>query len=103
MRTTAPPPFSVSFLGPEGPYTIHFQPDGRWDGLIDVTIGGMEMQWAVDDVRHDESGALAIGGMTRGSEDLWGQQYWFELRPNDSPAVIRYWGDKVVWRSDIAT
>jgi hypothetical protein len=41
--------------------------------------------------------------MTSGSEPLWNDQFWFELRLDDAPPVIRYWGDKVVWREDRAT
>ena len=46
---------------------------------------------------------LVLGGMTSGSEGLWNDQFWFELRLNDSPPVIRYWGDKVIWRDDCGT
>ncbi|WP_282596342.1 hypothetical protein [Sphingomonas beigongshangi] len=40
--------------------------------------------------------------MTTGSEEVWNDQFWFELRLNDHPPVIRYWGDKVIWREDRA-
>lgn len=58
------------------------------------------MRWPVEVVRTDEDGLTVISGMTRGSEPLWGDQYWFELRPWDQPAVIRYWGDQVLIRED---
>jgi hypothetical protein len=102
MRTVAPQPFSISFAGPEGSYTIHFRPDGEWDGLIDVTIGGLAMLWPVEDIQTENGGHLVISGLTKGTEDLWNQQLWFELRLHDSPPIIRYWGDKVVWREDAA-
>ena len=44
-----------------------------------------------------------LGGMTSGSESLWNDRLWFELRLDDTPPVIRYWGDKVVWREDVST
>ena len=93
----------MSFAGPEGPYTIQFQPTDEWDGVIDVSIGGLKMRWGVNDARREEAGDLILSGMTSGSESLWNDQFWFELRLNDAPPIIRYWGDKVVWREDRAT
>jgi hypothetical protein len=103
MRTTVPRAFSMSFTGPEGLYTVHFRPTDEWDGIIDVSIGGQEMRWDVDDADREEAGGLVLGGMTSGSERLWDDQFWFELRLDDTPPIIRYWGDKVVWREDRAT
>ena len=40
--------------------------------------------------------------MTDGSEPLWGDEFWFELRFSDAPSLIRYWGNQVVWREDRA-
>jgi hypothetical protein len=102
MRTTVPPAFSLSFTGEEGPYTVRFQPTDEWDGIIDVSIGGLEMRWNVDDADREDGGGLVLGGMTSGSEPLWNDQFWFELRLDDAPPVIRYWGDKVFWREDRA-
>ena len=103
MRTTVPPAFDLSFCGPEGSYVVRFQPTDEWDGIIDVAIGGMNMRWNVDHAEREESGALVLGGMTSGSESLWNDQFWFELRLDDVPPVIRYWGNRVVWREDQAT
>ena len=103
MRTRVPPAFNISFTGSEGPYTIHFHPTDEWDGIIDVSVGGVDMQWSVVDAGRDERGGLVLGGMTSGSECLWNDQFWFELRLNDSPPVIRYWADQLVWREDSAT
>ena len=60
------------------------------------------MQWDVVDADRDNDGSLVWGGMTTGSEEVWNDQFWFELRLNDHPPVIRYWGDKVIWREDRA-
>ena len=102
MRTTVPSAFGMSFIGPEGPYDVRFQPHGEWDGIIDVSIAGVEMRWDVDQADREKGGGLVRGGMTRGTESLWNDQFWFELRLDDTPPVIRYWGDKVVWREDQA-
>ena len=93
----------MSFAGPEGPYTIQFEPTDEWDGIINVSIGGLKMRWGVDEARREEAGDLVLSGMTNGSESLWNDQFWFELRLNDAPPIIRYWGDKIVWREDRAT
>ena len=102
MRTSVPPAFNMTFAGPEGSYTITFRPTDEWDGLIDVSIGDLEMRWDVVDADREETGGLVLGGMTSGSESLWNDQFWFELRLADSPPVIRYWGNQVVWREDRA-
>lgn len=102
MRTTVPAAFSLAFTGPEGPYTIHFEPTDAWDGLIDVSIGGVPMRWHVLDADQEDSGAVVLGGMTTDSEPLWSTQYWFELRFSDARPLIRYWGNQVVWREDYA-
>ena len=102
MRTTVPPAFSLAFTGPEGTYTVKFEPTDDWDGVIDVSIGGLPMRWNVDDADLEDSGAIVLGGMTSGSEPLWNDQYWFELRFTDAQPLIRYWGNQVVWREDRA-
>ena len=102
MRTQVPPAFEMSFTGPEGPYILQFQPTDPWDGIVDVSIAGTQMRWDVVDADREEAGGLVLGGMTSGTESLWNDQFWFELRLDDTPPVIRYWGDKVVWREDRA-
>ncbi len=102
MRTTVPAAFSLVFRGPEGPYTIRFRPADQWDGRIDVSIGGVAMHWRVVEADQEDSGAVVLGGMTSGSEPLWSDQYWFELRFSDAPPLIRYRGNQVVWREDRA-
>ena len=92
----------MSFTGPEGPYTVQFHPTDEWDGIIDVSIGGLEMRWDVDVADREDAGGLILSGMTSGSERLWNDQFWFELCLDDAPPIIRYWGDKVVWREDQA-
>ena len=60
------------------------------------------MHWRVVDADQEASGAIVLGGMTSGSEPLWNDQYWFELRFSDAPPLIRYWGNQIVWREDRA-
>jgi hypothetical protein len=103
MRTTVPVALDLSFSGREGPYAVRFKPTDEWDGIIDVSIGGQDMRWNVDHADHEEGGGLVFGGMTSGSESLWNDQFWFELRLDDAPPVIRCWGDRVIWREDQAT
>lgn len=93
----------MSFSGADGPYTIRFRPTDAWDGVIDVSIGGLEMRWKVVDSDREEDGGVVLGGMTSGSEALWDDQFWFELRLDDAPPLIRYWGEGVLWREDRAT
>lgn len=102
MRTTVPAAFSLAFTGPEGSYEIQFEPTDEWDGVIDVSIGSVATRWQVLDANREEDGAVVLGGMTDGSEALWGDQFWFELRFSDAPPLIRYWGNQVVWREDQA-
>jgi hypothetical protein len=103
MKTTVPEAFNLDFKGPDGPYTIHFEPtDDHWNGVIEVSIGGLPMRWHVEAAEREDSGAVVLSGLTGGSGPLWGNQYWFELRFSDVPPLIRYWGNQVVWREDHA-
>jgi len=102
MRTTVPAAFSLAFTGPEGCYTVQFEPTDEWDGVIDVSISGVTMRWHVVDADREDGGAVVLGGMTDGSAPLWGDEFWFELRFSDVPPLIRYWGNQVVWREDRA-
>jgi hypothetical protein len=102
MRTTVPAAFSLNFSGPEGPYTIRFEPTDAWDGIINVSIGGRSMRWLVVDADREDDGGVVLGGNTHGSEPLWKDQFWFELRISDVPPLIRYWGNQVLWREDCA-
>ena len=102
MRTTVPPPFKLAFVGDDGGYTISFQPTDQWDGRIVVSMRGQTMRWDVVDADKEDDGSVVLGGMTSGSESLWGDQFWFELRVTDRPPLIRYWGNEVVWREDKA-
>ena len=100
MRIRAPEPFSLSFGGPEGPYVMQFRPIDEWDGVFDLAIGGQSFTWPVDSIDVAENGELTFSGMTVGSQNLWGDQFWFVVRKEPGPPLITYYGDRVVWRTD---
>jgi hypothetical protein len=103
MKTKVPAAFRQKFVGPEGAYTVLFTPTDDWDGIIDVSIGGLDMRWQVLNAEQEANGAVVLGGTTDGSPSLWGDQFWFELRFEDAPPLIRYWGNQVIWREDRAS
>src|SRR3546814_16255265 len=88
MRTAAPEPFSISFSGPEGIYTVHFQPTDERDGVVDVSIGPLSMRWNVLTVHREDIGALVLGGMKPGPEDIWKDKFGFELLLDATPPVL---------------
>lgn len=100
MRINAPQPFRLTFAGPDGPYTIDYRPTDEWKGVIEVAINGVAMLWDVAQVELESNGEQVLSGMTSGSEAIWHDQFWFELRPNGTPPLMRYWGDRVIWRED---
>ena len=102
MRTKVPNQFSMSFIGKEGQYTVHFKPIDDWTGVIDVRIGGRSMEWFVYRADKMDDGSLVLGGMTSETDHIWSDNYWFELHKNCEPSFIRYWGDRVVWREDFS-
>lgn len=102
MNMPMRPAFTMTFSGPEDRYTLGFEPAGKWNGVITVTIAAHPMQWDVLHFERDKEGGIVLCGMTTGSEQVWNDQFWFELRPDDNPPVRRFWGDQVVWREDYA-
>ena len=102
MRQLMPPPFKATMTGPDGPYELSFTPYDEWDGKITTTIAGVPMVWQV--VRSDEEpdGTFTLSGMTVGSDEIWNDQFWFELVVRPLPRAITYFGDRVVWRVDAA-
>ena len=101
MRINAPPPFELTFNNsPDDSYTIDYRPTDAWEGVIDVAIRGVSLRWYVAQVERDAKGRRALSGMTSGSEVIWQDQFWFELRPDDTPPIIRFWGNQIVWRED---
>jgi hypothetical protein len=68
-----------------------------------VSIGGLTMRWDVVNAGEEDGGGVVLGGMTTGSQPLWNDEFWFELGLDDTPPMVRYWGDQVVWRQDRAS
>ncbi|MEM6826747.1 MAG: hypothetical protein AAF553_02270 [Pseudomonadota bacterium] len=104
-RIKSPPSFVAHFEGPEGKYAISYQPQDVWDGVIETEIGGQPMFWGADAI-HREAGQVSIGGMSYGTEELWGDVFWFEIVLDGDllPKQINYWGETGtgVWRTDVA-
>ena len=100
-RIKAPPPFTAVMSGPEGVYHLAFSRYDDRDGYIDTTIRGIDMSWNVDSVERADDGSIILGGLTRGSEALWLDCFWFALCLNPKPFKIDYWGNQVLWRTDL--
>ena len=60
------------------------------------------MKWSVLTIDRNEDGELIFAGGTDGSEDVWGDFYWYEARLEPSPPRITLWGDQVIARVDQA-
>ncbi|WP_036051053.1 hypothetical protein [Bradyrhizobium sp. Tv2a-2] len=95
-------PFIAKFVGPEGNYAVEFTPTNGL-GSIKTTIGDAAMTWHVDFVGLNEGGDVILGGITTGSQAVWGDCYWFEVEADAGARSIEYWGDQVLWRKDGAT
>lgn len=92
-----PEPFSVTMRGPNGPYTMSFlqSPD---EGELRVTHGSMTMRWSVENCERTDGG-WRLAGLTRGTTDLWGDTYWFELH-TQAPAHTDYYVKELIRRDD---
>ncbi|WP_446485458.1 hypothetical protein [Caulobacter sp. LARHSG274] len=93
-----PAAFEATFRGEDGDYRLSYRPNAD-KGSIQTTIGGVEMTWLVDFVEKTPDEEWELGGLTRGTEALWDDVYWFELRTTQG-APLNFWGDQVVVRSD---
>ena len=102
MTATGLQSFQLKLEGPDGLYLIDFAPTGKGEGKIEVSIAGHQMTWPVEGTSVGDSDREFLGGMTVGSEVIWGSVFWFELHLNNSPPLMRYWGDKAIWREDLA-
>ena len=101
MRVQAPPPFTAKFMGAEGEYVIRYAPIDAWDGVIDTEIGGAALVWYVDNVELDDESHMSLGGLTRGTEGVWKDCFWFDITLKDrKPIKLEYWGNQVLWRTD---
>ncbi len=99
MRVQSPSPFTITMTGPDGRYELAYVRLDDWAGVIKVKIKGASMSWHV--VRFDDDdGKFSMSGMTVGSDEIWGDQFWFQLWPRAAPVRIDYFGDRVLWRTD---
>jgi hypothetical protein len=100
MRVTEIRSLTAKYVGPEGPYVIRFAPSQEgWDGTIDVEIAGKAMRWSVEAIDRGEGG-LTVSGMTA-TADVWGDSFWFEAVIEPCPGHITYWGNQLIWRTDL--
>jgi len=95
------PDLQIVMCGPEGNYEIRFTILEEFEGRIEVTIGDQKMEWYVESVDYSGSKITRLGGLTRGSEVVWGDCYWFELQADQDPRVD-YYGSGVLVRTDRA-
>lgn len=96
----SPASFDLSVTGPEGSYRLIYTAGGDEEGSIEVEIAGVTMTWFVEVVSQNDDG-VTLSGMTTGSQSIWQNQFWFELRPEANPPRIEYWGNQVLWRTDL--
>ena len=58
------------------------------------------MVWSIE-AADDQGGDVVLSGITTGSERVWRDAFWFNLRPDADTPRIDYFGDRVLWRSDV--
>lgn len=93
-----PEPFVVQMMGPDGPYSLAFAPNAD-EGVLEARLPGGVLLWAVDVCERDGVG-WRLGGLTRGTQTLWGDTYWFEMC-TAAPVRIEYFVKSPV-RTDYA-
>ncbi len=86
--------------GPEGCYRLTYSAGNETDSVIEVEIAGQTMRWAIETVTRTGEG-VSLSGMTSGTQAIWQDQFWFEFFPDAEPPRIDYWGDRVLWRTDL--
>ena len=84
---------SLSFSAPTGLYRVQFEPGE--DHNADVRHGDLSMRWPI--FVADEDGTCS--GLTVGSEEIWGDVFWWQLEPGP-PGTIDYYGNGVLVRTD---
>jgi hypothetical protein len=78
---------------------LEYAPIDDWDGEVAVRLSGHDLVWPVQNVERANS-TLLLGGITQGTNEIWGDTFWFELVCNPELSCIRYWHDRAVWRED---
>lgn len=100
MRIRCPKPFEFGVNGPNGLYTLRFEPLDEWDGSFIVEGLQKPMTWSVLTIDRNEDGELIFAGGTEGSEDVWGDYFWYEAQLEPAPPKITLWGNQVIARVD---
>lgn len=102
MRVKCPKPFEFTVAGPDGPYSLRFEPIDEWDGSFIVEGLQKPMTWSVLTIDRNEDGELIFAGGTDGSDEVWGECYWYEARLEPTPPQIILWGIQIIARIDQA-
>ena len=79
---------------------MHFEAIHEWDGRFLVEGLGIPMTWSVLTIDRTEEVGLVFAGGTDGSEDLWGDHYWFEAQIEPGLPTVTLWGNQVIVRID---
>jgi hypothetical protein len=85
-----------SFSSPAGNYAIFIDEDDQ--GSVYALMGDETLRWGVD-VKMEYNGVFLLSGMTFGTNVFLADWYWYEIILS-SPAVISYWGDRILFRKD---
>jgi hypothetical protein len=101
MIAETPEPFTISIISSDGRYELAFTPNHD-EGTIETTVSGQKMLWHVETVDVDPEGNLVLAGLTRGSETVWNDCFWFVLTTGKAGSKIEYWGEQVLFRTDCA-
>ena len=102
MIAEPPQPFSITVIGSEGDYELAFTPNHD-EGIIETSISDQTMLWHVETIEIDTEGNLVLAGLTRGTEAVWNDRFWFVLTTGKAGSKIEYWGTEVLFRTDYAS
>lgn len=83
-----PDPFAVRMTGPDGAYDLVFSRNAD-EGELEARLPGGALAWRVETCERDGAG-WRLGGLTRGTQRLWGDTYWFELRTGPAARIDYY-------------
>lgn len=100
-RVPCPPPFTLSFIGPLGPYTLSFEPIDDWDGSFSISGGEEGEAWSVLTIDRWPDGRMTLAGVTDGMSVSGGDVYWFDVQIEPLPAIVTLWGNQVLIRTDL--
>lgn len=100
MSANLPDAFVASFDGPQGPYTLAFDPqkDAR---CARITSGEETSFWMIDRCEPAPRG-WELGGLTGPAWAQWDDVYWASIFVGSEVERIEFWGNQVLVRTDLA-